>query len=67
MTSNKEKGNKLLKEIEQKPVEEQAKSFLRAFVLSLKGNFEEILRLAENFLNYRTRKAEDKGVIGMDF
>jgi hypothetical protein len=65
MDSNKAKGNKKLKEIEALEVGEQAKHFLRTFVMSFKGNFDEILNLAERFVTYRTRKPSDKGAVSM--
>ena len=40
-------------EIVSKPVDEQVKLFLRAFVLEFQGKFEEVLNIADNFKNFR--------------
>lgn len=56
-------GLKLLLEYQQLPVEEQAKVFLRTFVMDFRGNFDEILTLAERFATYRTRKPTDEGAV----
>jgi len=53
----------LLRDLNSKPVAEQAKAFLRTFILDFKGNFEEILNLAEYFITFRTRREDDGEVV----
>jgi len=59
MASNASQGLSLLHEYCQKAVEEQAKIFLRTFVMDFRGKFDEILGAVERFCSYRTKKASD--------
>eukprot|EP01120_Amphizonella_sp_Union-15-10_P012225 TRINITY_DN5395_c0_g1_i1.p1 TRINITY_DN5395_c0_g1~~TRINITY_DN5395_c0_g1_i1.p1 ORF type:complete len:249 (-),score=88.01 TRINITY_DN5395_c0_g1_i1:69-815(-) len=44
-----------MRELESKSIDDQAKFFLRAFVLEFQGNFEKVLELAEEFKKYDGR------------
>eukprot|EP01088_Endostelium_zonatum_P009759 TRINITY_DN23069_c0_g1_i1.p1 TRINITY_DN23069_c0_g1~~TRINITY_DN23069_c0_g1_i1.p1 ORF type:complete len:261 (-),score=117.63 TRINITY_DN23069_c0_g1_i1:116-898(-) len=44
--------------LSQRPVEEQAKEFLKSFVLDFKGNFEEVLELCSNFKSFAPKEKE---------
>eukprot|EP00164_Ancoracysta_twista_P000594 GFYU01000786.1.p1 GENE.GFYU01000786.1~~GFYU01000786.1.p1 ORF type:complete len:264 (+),score=127.53 GFYU01000786.1:96-887(+) len=55
-----------LAEVTQTSIEDQAKTFLRAFVLEFQGNFEEVLELAAEFKKYAPNPEENSLVRELD-